>query len=149
MIFVKRIAFFSFAAQATLAPVFAFTSKAVRVSGMNSDAVHSSSWGTPAPRSFAVNTSLSKYKDTHAELPSFQSKEEYEAYLMEASGLPKGFATGSAVGSFVPEEAPLMGSLPIKGTIIHLTDGPSENWAAVFTQNKVRGSLFGTIFTYF
>lgn len=140
MIFVKRIAFFSFAAQATLAPVFAFTSKAVRVSGMNSDAVHSSSWGTPAPRSFAVNTSLSKYKDTHAELPSFQSKEEYEAYLMEASGLPKGFATGSAVGSFVPEEAPLMGSLPIKGTIIHLTDGPSENWAAVFTQNKFPGS---------
>jgi hypothetical protein len=135
MIFVKRILFFSFAAQATLAPVFALTSKAVRVSGMNSDAVHASS---RASRSFAVNTSLSKYKDTHAELPSFQSKEEYEAYLMEASGLPKGFATGSAVGSFVPEEAPLMGSLPIKGTIIHLTDGPSENWAAVFTQNKVR-----------
>jgi hypothetical protein len=138
MIFVKPIVFFSFAAQATLAPVFAFTSKAVRVSGMNSDVVNVASWGMPPSRSFAANTSLSKYKDTHAELPSFQSKEEYESYLMEASGLPKGFATGSAIGSFVPEEAPLMGALPIKGTIIHLTDGPSENWAAVFTQNKVR-----------
>ena len=56
---------------------------------------------------------------------------------MEASALPKGFATGSAVGSFIPDEAPSMGSLPIKGTIIHLTDGPSHSWAAVFTKNQV------------
>ena len=76
-------------------------------------------------------------KDTHAELPPFKSREEYEKYLVEASGLPKGFATGIAVGAFVPEEAPSMGSLPIKGTIIHLTGGPTENWAAVFTKNKV------------
>ena len=100
-----------------------------------------SPWGATAPRS---NTALSKYaKDTLSELPPFDSKEEYEEYLMEASGLPKGFATGSAIGSFVAEEAPSMGSLKIKGTIIHLTDGPSENWAAVFTQNKVSASILG------
>lgn len=77
------------------------------------------------------------YKDTAVELPSFDSKEEYTEYLMNASALPKGFATGSAQGTFVPQEAPSMGSLPIKGTIIHLVDGPTDSWAATFTQNKV------------
>ena len=102
-----------------------------------------SAWrGTVAFRSYAdrasTATALSKYnKDTLVDLPSFETKEEYTDYLMEASALPKGFSTGSAIGSFVPEEAPAMGSLPIKGTIIHLTDGPSDSWAAVFTQNKV------------
>ena len=76
-------------------------------------------------------------KDTPEDLPSFETKEAYEEYLMEASGLPKGFATGSAIGKFIPAEAPAKGQLPIKGTIIHLTDGPSDNWAAVFTSNKV------------
>ncbi len=82
-------------------------------------------------------TSTSKYdKDTAKNLPPFASKEEYLNYITEASALPKGFSTGSAVGSFVPEEAPSMGSLPIKATIIHL-DEPTDSWAAVFTQNKV------------
>jgi len=80
------------------------------------------------------------YKDTAVELPSFDSKEEYTEYLMNASALPKGFATGSAQGTFVPQEAPSMGSLPIKGTIIHLVDGPTDSWAATFTQNKFPGS---------
>lgn len=84
--------------------------------------------------------SSDSYKDTPAELPSFDTKEEYTEYLMNASTLPKGFATGSALGSFVPEEAPSMGSLPIKGTIIHLVDGPTDSWAATFTQNKFPGS---------
>lgn len=88
-----------------------------------------------------LSSDSSKYnEDTSAELPSFATKEEYTDYLLEASQLPQGFATGSAVGSFVPEEAPAMGSLPIKGTIIHVTDGPTDNWAAVFTQNKFPGS---------
>ena len=76
-------------------------------------------------------------KDTASELPTFDTKEEYEEYLMEASGLPKGFSTGSAKGSFVSEEAPSMGKLPIKGTVIYLEDGPTDSWAAVFTKNKV------------
>ena len=117
----------SFLAQMTFAPVNSFTA----ASNMHRATKASS-------RSFAVNTELSQYsKDTLSELPSFDSKAEYEEYLMGASGLPKGFATGSAIGSFVPEEAPSMGSLKIKGTIIHLTDGPTDNWAAVFTLNKV------------
>ena len=78
--------------------------------------------------------------DTPTELPTFDSSEEYLDYLMKASGLPLGFSTGSAVGSFVPEEAPAMGSLPIKGTVIHIQDGPTDSWAATFTQNKFPGS---------
>jgi len=130
----------SLAQTAFVPAVFGFTA----ASNMHR-AAKLSPWGATAPRSSAVNTALSKYaKDTLSELPPFDSKEEYEEYLMEASGLPKGFETGSAIGSFVPEEAPSMGSLKIKGTIIHLTDGPTENWAAVFTQNKVSvGVEFG------
>lgn len=79
-------------------------------------------------------------KDTTSELPTFDTKEEYEEYLMEASGLPKGFSTGSAKGSFVAEEAPSMGKLPIKGTVIYLEDGPTDSWAAVFTKNMFPGA---------
>ncbi len=79
-------------------------------------------------------------KDTASTLPPFNTKDEYMNYITEASALPKGFSTGSAIGSFIPEEAPSMGSLPIKATIIHLNDGPTDNWAAVFTQNKFPGA---------
>jgi len=58
--------------------------------------------------------------------------------MKTVSTLPQGFAVGTADGTFVSEEAPALGDLPIRGTIIHLTDGPTENWAAVFTQNRVR-----------
>jgi glutamate N-acetyltransferase/amino-acid N-acetyltransferase len=78
--------------------------------------------------------------DTPSELPTFDSRDDYMDYIMKASGLPLGFSTGSAVGSFIPEEAPAMGSLPIKGTVIHVEDGPTESWAATFTQNKFPGS---------
>mmetsp|Transcript_23707 Transcript_23707/g.29880 ORF Transcript_23707/g.29880 Transcript_23707/m.29880 type:complete len:512 (-) Transcript_23707:56-1591(-) len=85
-------------------------------------------------------TDTSKYdKDTAKNLPPFATKEEYLNYITEASALPEGFSTGSAVGSFVPEEAPSMGSLPIKATVIHL-DEPTDSWAAVFTQNKFPGA---------
>jgi N-acetylglutamate synthase/N-acetylornithine aminotransferase len=40
----------------------------------------------------------------------------------------------------VSQEAPAMGKLPISGTVIHLTEGPTENWAAVFTKNKFPGA---------
>ena len=76
--------------------------------------------------------------DTPLVLPSFDTKQDYLSYLQERSQLPKGFATGTAKGTFVSQEAPAMGKLPISGTVIHLTEGPTENWAAVFTKNKVR-----------
>lgn len=83
-------------------------------------------------------SSLAAGYDTPETLPEFESKEDYMEYLATVSALPKGFASGSGSGTFVSQEAPSMGSLPIKGTIIHLTGGPSDNWAAVFTSNKVR-----------
>lgn len=75
--------------------------------------------------------------DTPTTLPEFSSREEYMKYMEPLSGLPKGFATGTANGKFISVEAPSMGPLPIRGTIIHLTEGPTDNWAAVFTKNKV------------
>jgi len=59
---------------------------------------------------------------------------------MKAAGkLPSGFAVGTATGNFVSVEAPSMGKLPIKATVIHLTEGPTDSWAAVFTSNKFPG----------
>jgi hypothetical protein len=70
--------------------------------------------------------------------PEFQSKEEYDEFLRnpQVSALPKGFSCGSAVGSFISVEAPAMGNLPIKATVIAL-DQPTDSWAACFTKNKV------------
>ena len=75
--------------------------------------------------------------DTDTILPSFATKEEYTSYMKKAGGLPSGFAVGTATGDFVSVEAPAMGKLPIKATVIHLTEGPADSWAAVFTSNKV------------
>ena len=75
--------------------------------------------------------------DTDTILPSFDTKEEYTSYLKAAGKLPSGFAVGTAIGKFVSVEAPAMGELPIKATVIHLTEGPTDSWAAVFTSNKV------------
>lgn len=77
--------------------------------------------------------------DTDAILPSFSTKEEYESYMKAAGKLPSGFAVGTATGNFVSVEAPAMGELPIKATVIHLTEGPTDSWAAVFTSNKFPG----------
>ena len=82
-------------------------------------------------------SSLAMTKDTPETLPDFENAEEYLKYMEEFSTLPKGFATGTADGKFVSYEAPSMGKLAIRGTVIHLTEGPSENWAACFTSNKV------------
>lgn len=80
--------------------------------------------------------------DTAEVLPDFSNKDEYLAYMETVSGLPKGFATGTANGKFVSAEAPAMGPLPIRATVIYLTEGHTDNWAAVFTKNKVRDHLF-------
>lgn len=73
------------------------------------------------------------------DLPEFSSKEEYLKFLDERGSLPKGFRCGTASGTFIPVEAPAMGALPIKGTVIAL-DEPTDSWAAVFTKNKFPGS---------
>ncbi len=136
----RAVLFVSASLPGLLTPIIGFTipaaSKNIRV---NHIGLSSSFTGQPtAFRSNLSTSSASKYgNDTDEELPSFETKEEYTQYLMDASALPKGFMVGSAIGSFIPEEAPSMGSLPIKGTIIHLVDGPTDTWAATFTQNKV------------
>mmetsp|Transcript_1789 Transcript_1789/g.3175 ORF Transcript_1789/g.3175 Transcript_1789/m.3175 type:complete len:519 (-) Transcript_1789:177-1733(-) len=84
--------------------------------------------------------SLAISADTDVILPEFSTKEEYMEYLTERSALPQGFASGTASGKFISVEAPAMGPLPIRGTVIHLTDGPTDSWAAVFTKNKFPGS---------
>jgi hypothetical protein len=78
--------------------------------------------------------------DTDPILPSFATKEEYTSYLQKAGSLPQGFAVGTAKGKFVSVEAPALGPLPIKATVIHLTEGPSDSWGAVFTGNRVSES---------
>lgn len=83
-------------------------------------------------------TKLHAAQDTPDTLPDFTSQQEYLDYMEGVSALPKGFATGTASGTFISKEAPSMGKLPIKGTVIYLTEGPTDNWAAVFTKNKVR-----------
>ena len=82
--------------------------------------------------SAATETSM----DTPEVLPEFPDKDEYLAYMEPMSALPKGFASGTANGKFVSVEAPALGPLPIRATVIYLTEGPTENWAAVFTKNK-------------
>lgn len=81
-------------------------------------------------------------QDTPTVLPDFSSAADYLSYMESAAALPQGFATGTADGKFISVEAPSMGPLPIRGTIIHLTSGPTESWAAVYTKNKVRLMYF-------
>lgn len=98
---------------------------------------------TLSQQSLSTNNALSATvtsKDTPAVLPEFASAREYLAYMETVSDLPKGFATGSAEGTFVSVEAPALGKLNIRGTIIYLTGGGTDNWAAVFTQNRFPGS---------
>lgn len=134
--------FVSASLSSLLKPIIGFTVPAAskHISGRQHGLLRSTSTGQPSQQDSPFAMSSKYGKDTAEELPTFETKEEYTQYIMDASALPKGFVVGSAIGSFIPEEAPSMGSLPIKGTIIHLTDGPTESWAAVFTQNKFPGS---------
>jgi hypothetical protein len=91
-------------------------------------------------RSSSTDVSTSS-SDTPVTLPEFGSVEEYTAYLETVAALPKGFATGTGAGKFISEEAPALGPLPIRGTVIYLPDGPTQSWAAVYTSNKV-GFIF-------
>jgi hypothetical protein len=85
-----------------------------------------------------VASRLNSSKDTPTTLPDFANQDEYLKYMQGVSDLPKGFTTGTADAKFISVESPLLGPLPIRGTIIYLTEGPTDNWAAVFTRNRVR-----------
>ena len=85
----------------------------------------------------SVTTSKIMTSDTPETLPDFSSAEEYLKYMNSVSQLPKGFATGTGSGTFVSQETPSLGNLPIRVALIQLTDGPSDSWAACFTSNKV------------
>ena len=88
--------------------------------------------------SFRLFTTTTNVQDTPTQLPEFINKDAYLEYMESVAALPRGFATGTADAKFVSVEAPGMGPLPIRGTVIHLTNGPTDSWAAVYTQNKVR-----------
>mmetsp|Transcript_25394 Transcript_25394/g.55790 ORF Transcript_25394/g.55790 Transcript_25394/m.55790 type:complete len:489 (-) Transcript_25394:1305-2771(-) len=91
------------------------------------------------PSTFATKTMASSV-DTPETLPEFADVDEYLAYMDTVSQLPKGFATGTSDGTFISVEAPGLGNLKIRATVIQLTDGPTENWAACFTSNKFPGA---------
>ena len=86
---------------------------------------------------YVSSTTNTQQSDTPVILPDFTTEEEYMSYMESVAALPKGFATGTADGTFISKEAPGMGNLKIRATVIYLTEGPSSNWAAVFTSNKV------------
>ncbi|CAJ1970454.1 unnamed protein product [Cylindrotheca closterium] len=92
----------------------------------------------PSGRCF--RSALFTAKDTPIDLPGFENAEEYLEYMESVSSLPKGFATGAADGTFVSKEAPNLGRLRIRGTIVQLTEGPTDSWAACFTSNKFPGA---------
>ncbi|GKY93426.1 hypothetical protein MPSEU_000310100 [Mayamaea pseudoterrestris] len=86
------------------------------------------------------STSTTLYSDSHETLPDFENEADYLNYLQKISKLPLGFATGTASGTFLSREAPALGELPIRATVIHLTQAPTQHWAAVFTSNKFPGA---------
>eukprot|EP00934_Nitzschia_sp_Nitz4_P005805 Nitzschia sp. Nitz4//scaffold6_size259037//188375//189953//NITZ4_001100-RA/size259037-augustus-gene-0.299-mRNA-1//1//CDS//3329556971//5795//frame0 len=77
---------------------------------------------------------------TPKDFPEFADESAYISYLENYAALPKGFATGTADGTFVSAEAPSLGNLKIRATVIHLPEGPTDNWAACFTSNKFPGA---------
>ena len=106
------------------------------------------------PESDALFASFSERDDPEFELPEFSSKEEYLNYLdSELGQLPVGFECGVATGTFISAEAPALGPLPIRATVIALAEDKTKtntnsrparlathNWAAVFTKNKFPGA---------
>ena len=89
----------------------------------------------------STSKTMASSTDTPETLPEFKSDEDYLEYMNTVSELPKGFATGTSDGTFISVEAPGLGNLKIRATVIQLTDGPTENWAACFTSNKVSSSI--------
>lgn len=90
--------------------------------------------------SSSTTTTTLKVSDTPEILPEFETDDDYLDYMKTVSNLPKGFATGTSDGTFISCEAPGLGNLKIRATVIHLTEGPTDSWAACFTSNKFPGA---------
>jgi len=93
-----------------------------------------------SPSAARSSTSMAASVDTPETLPEFASVDDYLDYMNSVSQLPKGFATGTSDGTFISVEAPGLGNLKIRATVIQLTEGPTDNWAACFTSNKFPGA---------
>ena len=101
-------------------------------------AARSSAFSMTSPSATRSTLQMASSADTPETLPEFASDDEYLDYMKSVSQLPKGFATGTSDGTFISVEAPGLGNLKIRATVIQLTEGPTDNWAACFTSNKVR-----------
>jgi len=89
---------------------------------------------------FSTETKSTADTSDTTPLPSFENRQQYVDYLSTLSDLPKGFSIGTGSGTFIPVEAPAMGDLPIKATVVYLPDGPTSIWTAIFTKNKFPGA---------
>lgn len=69
----------------------------------------------------------------------FSSEEDYLSHLSTEARLPAGFQVGTTKLTFVSAEAPEIGELPMRLTLVRL-DAPTEKYAAVFTSNAFPGS---------
>ncbi len=103
-------------------------------------AARSSAFSMSSPSATRSISQMASSADTPETLPEFASDDEYLDYMKSVSQLPKGFATGTSDGTFISVEAPGLGNLKIRATVIQLTEGPTDNWAACFTSNKVSES---------
>mmetsp|Transcript_23444 Transcript_23444/g.27119 ORF Transcript_23444/g.27119 Transcript_23444/m.27119 type:complete len:500 (-) Transcript_23444:1061-2560(-) len=117
----------------------AFTAKTRQLAQQQQQqqSISSRSTSTNTERTMTASSSSS---DTPETLPEYSTVEEYLAYMKTVSDLPKGFATGTSDGTFISVEAPGLGNLKIRATIIQLTEGPTDSWAACFTSNKFPGA---------
>eukprot|EP00428_Durinskia_dybowskii_P027531 CAMPEP_0170247422 /NCGR_PEP_ID=MMETSP0116_2-20130129/23500_1 /TAXON_ID=400756 /ORGANISM="Durinskia baltica, Strain CSIRO CS-38" /LENGTH=533 /DNA_ID=CAMNT_0010498303 /DNA_START=11 /DNA_END=1611 /DNA_ORIENTATION=+ len=70
---------------------------------------------------------------------TFGSPEQFMTHLTPEAKLPAGFRVGTAKLTFVPQEAPEMGKLPMTLTVLAL-DEPTDAYAAVFTTNAFPGA---------
>jgi hypothetical protein len=121
----------------TISIVPSTTSAFVVVHGSKTSVTSKWSGNFPTQLYSETSSTATDVQDTPLLLPNFNNKDEYLSYMESAASLPQGFATGTADGTFISVEAPNMGPLPIRATIIHVTNGPTNSWAAVYTKNKV------------
>jgi hypothetical protein len=106
--------------------------------GLGTVSIRGGALSSSSSSSSTTTSSTTAAADTPDILPDFSSLQDYEAYMETKAALPKGFATGTASGTFISQEAPALGELGIRATVIYLTQGATDNWAATFTKNKVR-----------
>jgi len=91
-----------------------------------------------AQGSSAADRSVGTQSEVGSEV--FRNQEEHRDFLGRmAEPLPRGFAVGCSEFEFVPEENREMRA-HMRLTILKLLDGPTKQWAAVFTSNAACGA---------